>query len=320
VLYVFLAINFTLLICKHWDPCTSVAWNKRTETRFSNYRTPGQEDIHNMRVFILLTSFTCALAYDSYQTKVIGYIDAGTCNSITTGSLCGTNGTSYYSTFTYNGKRVVIISGIPDHTAETDQKKANPNTRCERWQFMSVPINPSKATSYTATSMSSAGLAVTGGVFFNDLSDSDGSLALTNEGITLDSCFGHSDADKQYHYHANINCTSAGSATGANSVFSCTLIGYMRDGVPLYGFCKNSSGTQFTSCYTRNSTATTTSVVTAGGTYTMAYYRSSYYYDTAAKTKGTCNLDQANGAIHPTTGQYSYFATYGYPFILLLRS
>jgi hypothetical protein len=47
----------------------------------------------------------------------------------------------------------------------------------------------------------------------------------------------------------------------------------------------------------------------------MAYYRSSYYYDTAAKTKGTCNLDQANGAIHPTTGQYSYFATYGYPFI-----
>ena len=26
-----------------------------------------------------------------------------------------------------------------------------------------------------------------------------------------------------------------------------------------------------------------------------------------------CNLDEANGAVHPTTGQYSYFMTTGYP-------
>jgi hypothetical protein len=41
--------------------------------------------------------------------------------------------------------------------------------------------------------MSATGYSVTGGVFYNDLSDTDGSLAITNEGTTLDSCFGHSD-------------------------------------------------------------------------------------------------------------------------------
>ena len=33
----------------------------------------------------------------------------------------------------------------------------------------------------TASGMGAIGLAVTGGVFFNDLSNPDGSLALTNE-------------------------------------------------------------------------------------------------------------------------------------------
>jgi len=27
----------------------------------------------------------------------------------------------------------------------------------------------------------------------------------------------------------------------------------------------------------------------------------------------SCNLDEANGAVHPTTGQYSYNMTSGYP-------
>jgi hypothetical protein len=45
--------------------------------------------------------------------------------------------------------------------------------------------------------MGAIGYAVTGGVFYNDLSSPDGSLALPNEGTTLDSCFGHSDAVSQ---------------------------------------------------------------------------------------------------------------------------
>ena len=136
--------------------------------------------------------------------------------------------------------------------------------------------------------MGTIGLAVTGGAFFNDLSNPDGSLALTNEGPSLDTCLGHSAPTNmggggggmggggmgpppggnggpppggnggpppgrykrqedtphagQYHYHGNINCTNAGAATGANDPDMCKLIGYYRDGVPVYGFCKDSNG------------------------------------------------------------------------------
>jgi hypothetical protein len=36
-------------------------------------------------------------------------------------------------------------------------------------------------------------MAVTGSVFYNDLSSPTGSLAMANEGVSLDACFGHSD-------------------------------------------------------------------------------------------------------------------------------
>ena len=41
--------------------------------------------------------------------------------------------------------------------------------------------SPTQGSSMTASGMGAIGLAVTGGVFFNDLSNPDGSLALTNE-------------------------------------------------------------------------------------------------------------------------------------------
>merc|ERR1719474_1829291 len=124
---------------------------------------------------------------DSYVTLVKGYIDAGTCDSASANSVCGDDATSYYKEFEYNGQRVVISNGIPDHTAESDAIKANPNTRCEIWQFMSVPLNPTKAEIAEKTEMSVTSLAVTGGTFFNYLSSPDGSVALYNEGESLDS-------------------------------------------------------------------------------------------------------------------------------------
>merc|ERR1711887_273440 len=63
---------------------------------------------------------------DDYVTLVKGYIAAGTCGEVSTGTNCGDSGTSYYE-FEYNGQRVVIASGIPDHDAENDAVKANPN-------------------------------------------------------------------------------------------------------------------------------------------------------------------------------------------------
>merc|ERR1719402_459541 len=249
---------------------------------------------------------------DEVVTRVKGYIDAGTCNDVETEDVCDDE--SYYKEFTYNGKRVVIANGYPDHEAEEDMYESTPVDRCQRWTFMEVPLEPTKADALEESSMGVVGLAVTGGTFYNYLSAPDGSLALTNEGTTLDSCLGHSSSDNQYHYHANINC-SLGSAAGANDADSCVQLGYWADGVPVYGFCKDSSGAQMTSCYALDDGATTTTIETVSGTYTTAYYSSDYSYDEDAFDNGECNLDVASGAVHPTTGQYSYFLTIGYPWV-----
>ena len=81
---------------------------------------------------------------DAYVTAAKALIDAGSCDSVTSNGICGPIAESYYKVFEYNGKRVVISSGVPDHPAETDQVKPNPNIRCERWQYMEIPIDPSK--------------------------------------------------------------------------------------------------------------------------------------------------------------------------------
>ena len=55
-------------------------------------------------------------ADDEVTTRVKGYIDAGTCNTVTfsdfSSTECGDSATSYYKEFTYNGKRVVITNNV----------------------------------------------------------------------------------------------------------------------------------------------------------------------------------------------------------------
>ena len=79
-----------------------------------------------------------------YVTQAMALIDAGTCNRVSSNNVCGMAATGYYKEFEYNGMMVVVSSGAPDHPAEHDQFVTNPNTRCERWQFMQVPLNPGK--------------------------------------------------------------------------------------------------------------------------------------------------------------------------------
>ena len=191
-----------------------------------------------------------------------------------------------------------------------------------------VAASPVKGSSSSSTGLGTVGLAVTGGQFFNHLSSPQGDLALANEGPSLDSCFGHSAGGGSYHYHANIACTEAGAATGANNPDSCVQIGYYSDGVPVYGLCKTTAGVAMTSCYSLNSGATTVSVNTAGGSFSgIGTTATDYSYDSvgaaglgrnyvecqAGLSGGSCNLDEASGAVHPTTGQYSYFMTADYP-------
>ena len=98
------------------------------------------------------TTTTAASSTSAYATKVKALIDAGTCASITTSTVCGSNSTSaaYYETFVYNNKRVVISSGVPNHNAEYNQTVVNPNTRCVRYQFFDAPATPTKSSSITS--------------------------------------------------------------------------------------------------------------------------------------------------------------------------
>lgn len=249
------------------------------------------------------------------MTAAKALIDAGICDTVASNSNCGDNAISYFKDFEYNGERVIISSGIPDHEAEHDMLVSNPNTRCEHWQFMVVPLVQSQAASSEESGMGVVGLSTTGGHFFNHLSNPDGSLALTNEGPTLDSCFGHSAANGLYHYHANINCTTTDESAAymANDPSACVLLGYYRDGVPVYGLCQDEEGNIMTSCYSlRNGEETEDVTCADGNTYTVADNEDSYDFDSS---NSGCNLDEGNGAIHPTTGQYSYFMTTGYPWV-----
>jgi len=256
------------------------------------------------------TKTTTATAGDDDNDDVVNlvksYIDAGTCNTVTTGSSCGDSANSYYAEFEYNGQRVVIVNGIPDHDAENDQFVVNPNTRCERWTFMTIPMSVSKDSSTTKTDMGVVSLALTGGTFYNQLSSPAGDVALPNEGQSLDSCAGHSSENSQYHYHANILCDD-----DAADASVCKQVGWSRDGVPVYGFCNDASGNQFASCYSVKDGSTESEVVISAGTFQSADSASDYEY----VDSDDCNLDKANGAIHPETGVYSYFMTETYPWV-----
>ena len=71
-----------------------------------------------------------------------------------------------------------------------------------RYQFFAAPATPTKSTTFSTTSMSSIAFFTSGTTLYNPLSSSTGNLASYYEWSTLDPCYGHSDADKQYHYHA----------------------------------------------------------------------------------------------------------------------
>ena len=165
------------------------------------------------------------MQYSSYQEQVKALIDSGATTSISSDyDTCGDAATSYYEEFEYNGNRVIISSGIPSHEAEETLLYSdgffNPNVRCknynnlwsnltfnillskgERWQYVVLPLSPSKASEWSSSDMGSVGWVSSGGVIYNHLSSTDGSLAAYYEIETLDTCGGHSNEDMEYHYH-----------------------------------------------------------------------------------------------------------------------
>ena len=67
-------------------------------------------------LYIGAATTTTTVSDDEVTTRVKGYIDAGTCGTISFGefdtSVCGDAASSYYKEFTYNGKRVIISNNV----------------------------------------------------------------------------------------------------------------------------------------------------------------------------------------------------------------
>jgi len=206
-------------------------------------------------------------------------------DSVETSSNCGDDASGYYEEYVTDDARYVIVSGAPEHDAEYDQEHANPNTRCERWQYVKLPLTWEDSGS-TTQQMGATGYVMSGTVTFDARSSSNGELAAYYEWDSLDPYFGHSDQSKQYHYHAVPNGWSS-----ANDPAACEHIGYMHDGAKLYGFCGD-----LDSCYVQNSSGDATT-------------EDDYTYT----NDDDCQLDECN--MYNMDGEMVYVMTPSWPYV-----
>jgi len=203
---------------------------------------------------------------------------------------CGDDAISYYEEYETSDYRYVIISGVPSHAAEYDQENPNPNTRRERWQWAALPLTWAE-NGADDTKMGATGYIMSGTVTYDHRSSPQGELASYYEWDSLDPSYGHSDQDKQYHYHAVPTEYSSAADTSA-----CEHIGYMLDGAKLYGLCEV-NGVELKSCYQLNDGVTE---ATTEGDYTYV-------------SGDDCLLDNCN--MYEYNGEMAYFITSNYPYV-----
>ncbi len=140
-----------------------------------------------------------------------------------------------------SGKKSSITlksNGLPDHKtpywgvgnvlyeAFPSGHQANANTEMIAQNYsMTIPTNPNEASSKEATSMGEIGMAINGVAIFNDREG--GNIPLEAMTVTtFDNSGAHPAPPKNYHYHTTGKYTSVDDAK---------LIGFLRDGFPIYG-------------------------------------------------------------------------------------
>lgn len=138
-----------------------------------------------------------------------------------------------------NSSSITLKSnGLPDHKtpywglgntlyeAFPSGHQANVNTEMIAQNYsMTIPTNPDEASSKEATSLGEIGMALNGVPIFNDREGGNVSLdAMTL--TTFDYSGAHPAPQKNYHYHTTGKYTSVDDAK---------LIGFLRDGFPIYG-------------------------------------------------------------------------------------
>ncbi len=196
------------------------------------------------------------------STSVSGIVLSGLAIIMTMSFSCkknstdpGTGGTATVpAVFTANYKTAVTLSsdgsfvtlksnGTPNHLtpywgvghpmyeAQTAGHTLTPGIIGTQNYVMTVPIAPAVASTHEATSLGPIGMSLNGVAIFNDREG--GNVPLDpNTILTFDRGGAHVGPGNAYHYHTNGDFTSKDDAR---------LIGFLRDGFPIYGR-KDTSG------------------------------------------------------------------------------
>lgn len=236
-------------------------------------------------------------------------MNAATTLSITGFSLFAATAASAATntvSITNSGTQTCISSnGIPDHAIGQFPNKGNPHSISEQTTRFCVTSTPEKGT--TAQDVRTVGIAKNGILIrpgtadYYDATSPRGHSRDRRSGwnldgmgpgntLGLDQNNAHVDHNGIYHYH--------GVPPTLAAVTDTTLIGYAAD-----GFAIHYVGDQAQPAYMLK---TGTRPTAPGGAYDGTYNEDFEYI------RGAGNLDKCNGAT--VNGQYTYFATDGYPF------
>jgi YHYH protein len=177
----------------------------------------------------------------------IAFISCNKDDTTTTEDTSGTVPTvfssNYKSAVTLSASSTTVTlksNGLPDHlspywdttNALYEAPKApqtvamlTPGGIAAQNYSMTIPINPTEAATKTATSLGPIGMALNGVAIYNDREGGNVPVnAMTLS--SFDRGGGHGGPGALYHYHFNGDFTSSNDAK---------LIGYLRDGFPIYG-------------------------------------------------------------------------------------
>jgi uncharacterized protein YjbI with pentapeptide repeats len=205
----------------------------------------------------------------------------GTCHGV-----CGNNLTSVYSEELTTNWRTIKTNSIPNHEYHIDRDADNGHQVCEHNLVIQMLKQPKKSNRFQETCLGPIGILKSGALIYNHLENLQESF--TTHHPTLDRCNGHADSNCFYHIHnisMELDCIHDKP---------CQLVGYIRDGFPLYSQCPD-----LESCYV----------------------------DHKYNANNNCNLDEANGfdftdkgILNPEGEEisgYGYVVTRDYPYLPL---
>ncbi|MFY9241747.1 MAG: YHYH protein [Polaribacter sp.] len=194
-----------------------------------------------MRKIFCSIVFAFLLIGCSSNTTENDTIDDVTAGSVDVTSVVENNFKNSYTdgvSVEVNGDFISISStGLPDHKTPywgqghemyedfPGTNHANANTSMTTFNYvMTIPTKPSEATNKEQTDLGPVGMALNGAPIYNDYEG--GGVLQENAWGTFDSTGAHPGPNEDYHYHCEGTYLS---------VDDSNLIGFLRDGFPIYG-------------------------------------------------------------------------------------